>query len=74
MPENTELVYRFIRKYINENGFAPTLREIADGCFMGRSSVMRHLDRLDAWGLIIRDPGKARGMRLGKKKPKFDDL
>ena len=53
--------------------FGPTLREIADGCYFAYpSSVVRHLDRLEAWGLVERTPGKARALALTKKGHTFD--
>lgn len=60
----TESVYHFICHYIATNGISPSQREIADGCYIARSAVLRHLDKLEAWGRIIRDPTKARSIRL----------
>jgi DNA-binding MarR family transcriptional regulator len=61
----TECVYRFILEYMEaHNGLAPSQREIAEACFLVRSAVLRHLDRLEAWARIIREPGKARSIRL----------
>ena len=64
--DTTEAVYAFIVSYIDKNGIAPSQREIADGCYIVRSGVIRHLDRLEAWGRIIRDPNKARSIHLPK--------
>jgi SOS-response transcriptional repressor LexA len=62
---DTERVYDFIKRYFIENGGRPpTHREIAGACYMARSSVQRHLDILDAYGLIVREPGMARGLTL----------
>ncbi len=69
--ENTEAVYLFIREYIETHNFAPTVREVAKGCYLSRGTVLRHLDSLEAHGAIEREPGKARGMRLGARKPRF---
>ena len=60
----TDEVYNFIEHYIQQHGYAPSLREIAMGCYLGTSSVLRHLDKLEAWGWISREPGRARGMVL----------
>ena len=62
--DTTEAVYHFIVAYIQEHGISPSQREIAEGCYLVRSSVLRHLDKLEAWGRIIRDPNKARSIRL----------
>ncbi|MEO8611651.1 MAG: hypothetical protein ABI690_27375 [Chloroflexota bacterium] len=65
--DTTEMVYRFIVEYIETKGISPSQREIAEGCYVARSAVIRHLDRLEAWGRIIRDPNKARSLHLPKK-------
>lgn len=61
-----EQVYQFIVAYIDEHGNNPTLREIAAGCYIGRSTTYRFLDKLEAQGRIIREPGQARSIRLPK--------
>jgi DNA-binding MarR family transcriptional regulator len=60
----TESVYSFIREYIHLHHLPPTLREIAEGCHIGRSTTLRHLDRLEAGGRLVREPGKARSICL----------
>ncbi len=60
----TKAVYAFIQDYMQREGSAPTIREIAEACYLGRSTVQRHLDRLAAWGWIIQRPGRARGIVL----------
>lgn len=60
----TEAVYQFIQEYIQREGIAPSIREIAEACYLGRSTVPRHLDRLAAWGWIVQRPGRARGIVL----------
>jgi len=60
----TETVYHFVHDYIQAHRIAPSIREIAEGTYIGRSTVVRHLDRLEALGRIIRTPGRARSIRL----------
>ncbi|HEX2621616.1 MAG TPA: winged helix-turn-helix transcriptional regulator [Phototrophicaceae bacterium] len=67
-PINEE-VYRFISSYIQEHGYSPSLRDIAKGCYLGRSTVIRHLDKLEAADLITRDPNVARSITLIKHLP-----
>ena len=63
--ETTLAVLKFIRTYLATHPWSPTLQEIADGCGLAwPSSVVRHLDRLEAWGLITREPGQARSIAL----------
>jgi DNA-binding MarR family transcriptional regulator len=61
--QTTQTVYRFIWVYWQAHGFPPTQQEIADACFISRSGVSRHLDRLTVWGWLQREAGKARSFR-----------
>jgi SOS-response transcriptional repressor LexA len=61
--QTTIAVYVFLWNYHQEHGFSPTQQEIAEACFMARSGVLRHLDKLTIWGWISRAEGKARGIR-----------
>lgn len=60
----TERVYEFIRAYFDEYGFAPSLRDIGEGCYLSPSNVVRYLDRLEARGLISRELRKPRSIAL----------
>ena len=60
----TKAVYEFICEYMNENNYAPTQREISEGCFLSRGTIVRYLDRLEAWGLLTREINKARSIAL----------
>jgi repressor LexA len=70
----TATVYEFLCVYIAAHGYAPSLREIAAGCFIGRSSVTHHLDRLEVSGKLVRDPGQARSIRLIAEPPKTGQM
>lgn len=60
----TETIYDFIREFITERKISPSLREIADACYIGHSTVIRHLDKLEADGRITREPNTARSIIL----------
>lgn len=62
-------MYGFIRAYLRQHGHPPTLREIAEGCYMSYGSVFRYLDKLEAHGRIARKPGKSRSITLLDDKP-----
>ena len=64
VKETSETVYQFICDYIQLQGYAPTLREIAAACYLGRSTVIRHLDKLEAAGRITREGGQARSITI----------
>lgn len=57
-------VYTFIKGYIQTHTYAPSQREIAAGCFIAKSTVVRCLDKLEAKGFIVRDSNRARGIGI----------
>ncbi len=60
-----ENILAFIKSYKEENGYAPTLREIAKACAIKSPSVVQfHLDRLELAGAIVRGRDKSRGIAL----------
>ncbi|MFI2764763.1 LexA family protein [Streptomyces echinatus] len=60
-----ERVLRCIRQAIADRGEAPTVREIGDAVGMSRrSSVHYQLVELETKQAIVREPGRARGIRL----------
>jgi DNA-binding IclR family transcriptional regulator len=63
---NARRVLDFVRKYDHETGLSPCMEEIAEACFMSRSSVLRYLDLLEAWEHLTRQPGVPRSIRLLK--------
>jgi len=62
--KTTEAVYKFIVAYYLQYHFSPTMREIAEGCFISSPAVRRHLDRLECDGRIEREPNRARSIVL----------
>lgn len=65
MQNKTSLqVYEYLKIYINCHQYAPTIREIAGDCYLGLSTVISHLDKLEAWGKIRRERGQARSIVL----------
>ena len=60
----TEMVYDFICLYLETHGYPPSLREISANCYLGRSTVIHHLDQLEARGRISRKPGRARSITV----------
>ena len=65
LKEDTARVLDYVRLYINERkGAAPSMREIANGCFISVSQVVTHLEILEAYGVIRRTPGRARAIWL----------
>ena len=57
-------IYTFIRSYIAQHGYSPSVREIACACYASVGTVARYLDKLEAQGRITRVPGQPRTTRL----------
>ncbi|MDX2244902.1 MAG: transcriptional repressor LexA [Leptolyngbyaceae cyanobacterium bins.302] len=55
----------FLKSYIQENGFSPSVRLIREAMgYRSNSPVQVYLDRLEQKGAIYREKGKARTVRL----------
>ena len=67
---NTRLrILNFIRKFLDERDYTPTVREIARGCNISTPSVVQHhLNTLERQGYIRRDPEVFRSIQLVEKK------
>ena len=70
-----ECVYQFIVKYIFDNGFAPTVREICKAINLkSTSSVYAHLVRLETEGRIKTKPYSPRAIKvIGYEYIKMED-
>ena len=60
----TDDVYNYIKVYIADNQIAPSYHEISKGCFIGKSSVEKHLMKLESENRIQRIPRVPRSIRL----------
>lgn len=59
-----ERILAVIRRRIREDGEAPTVAELAAELDRSVSSVHYQLRELEAKHAIVREPGRARGIRL----------
>jgi len=62
--ETIDKILDFIKQYTETEGIAPSLKEIAVGCYISYGTVVRYLDILQAQGVIKRDANKARSVRI----------
>jgi repressor LexA len=70
-----ENILAFLRTYKEKNGYAPTLREIAQACAVKSLSVVQfHLDRLELAGAIRRDKEKSRSITLGTGTKEYERI
>jgi len=67
---NTRLrILNFIRRFLKERGYAPTVRDIARGCNISTPSVVQHhLNILEREGYIRRDPEVFRSIQLLERR------
>jgi DNA-binding transcriptional regulator YhcF (GntR family) len=64
MTEKQEVLVATIRQFVKENGFAPTVRELADMLEWGHGTVQRALEDLAQTGKIEKRERTARGFRI----------
>jgi repressor LexA len=61
----TESIYRFLKTYIQERGWPPSMREIGEACGVSSMSMVSfYLRRLEKLGSIKRQKGQARGIQI----------
>ena len=64
-PVKMDEVLNFIKEYIGNNGFAPTVREVADGVgFKSPASAASYLSALESNGFIRRRPDSPRTIEV----------
>lgn len=65
LDRTSDLIYDFIVSYIDENGYAPSVRDICDGVGVkSTSTVHAHLKRLETQGRLTYEGGKRRAIKL----------
>jgi repressor LexA len=62
-PRQLEIV-KFIRTYVAEHEYAPTMQEIADHLGVSRPTVFEHIEALEARGAIKRQRVRSRSIEL----------
>ncbi|GAB4575260.1 MAG: transcriptional repressor LexA [Anaerolineae bacterium] len=65
LSERQQCMLLFIERFLQEEGFPPTIREIGEACGIGSTSVVNYnLNKLVAGGWLERTKEKSRGIRL----------
>lgn len=64
MKNSIQVVSNFLQDYLDRNGYAPNLAELAIGCALTEAEIERSLSRLEEQGRIFRRPGKPRSLRF----------
>ena len=66
--EKLTMVMDYIRKFTEENGYTPSVREIAQECgIKSTATVHSYLERLQTRGLVTKPSNKKRCMTFGKE-------
>ena len=62
-------ILTFIKQYISDNGYPPTIREICQGVGLSSpSTVHHHLRNLEEKGVLLRNPTKPRALEILEEK------
>jgi len=69
VSETRQRILKFIRDFIEDRGYAPTVRDILKGCNISSTAVVQHhLNILEREGHIHRDPEVFRSIQLLDRK------
>jgi repressor LexA len=66
-PDKRAAVYRAVVRYLETNGFSPTIRELGEELGMAHSSVGYFLGQLREMGEVTWQENKNRSIRLTEK-------
>jgi repressor LexA len=70
-PRQQEML-KFIKAFVEENGFPPTIREIGSAVHISSTSVVNYnLNILQAKGYLQRNRDISRGVRLIQRVPEI---
>ena len=68
-------VFEYIKTYINENGYAPCVRDICNALNLKSTSTAHaHLTKLEEKGYISRNPAKPRTILILSEQPKKERM
>src|ERR1700751_2411902 len=65
LTKRQQEIFDFIKRYAEQNGYPPTVRDIGKAVGLASSSTVHaHLANLEKIGLLRRDPSKPRAIEL----------
>jgi repressor LexA len=69
LTKRQQEIFDFVKKYVGEHGYPPTVRDIGKAIGLASSSTVHaHLANLERLGLLRRDPTKPRAIEVLKDK------
>lgn len=63
-------VLDFIRSYLTDHGYSPTMQEIADERGLSKVTAFEHVGGLVRKGLLVKETGRSRGLKPTGYDPK----
>jgi repressor LexA len=74
MTERQRAILDYLREFVDEHGYPPTVREIGEAVGLSSpSTVHAHLAQLERAGLLRRDPTKPRALELADRRRGSDE-
>jgi repressor LexA len=68
MTKRQKQVLEFMKRFLDDNGYMPSVREICDGMNLASpGSLFKHLTALEKEGVLNRTPGKKRSWHLTER-------
>ena len=65
LTKRQQEIFEFVRRYVGEHGYPPTVRDIGKAVGLASSSTVHaHLANLEKVGLLRRDPSKPRAIEM----------
>ncbi|GEM_PF-339693 len=75
LSDKQQLVYDYIKQYVKQNGYPPTVREVAEVLVCKSASTAQfHMQKLEEMGYIVRDPAKPRAYEFKESNNKTIDI
>jgi repressor LexA len=74
VTERQRAILEFLREFVDEHGYPPTVREIGEAVGLrSPSTVHAHLAQLERAGLLRRDPTKPRALELTDRRRETEE-
>lgn len=71
---STEAIFKWIYTYIQEHGYSPALKDIAEGTGYNLIAVYHTVNRLVALGYITKKPNSPRAIALADVPAQYTSL
>lgn len=74
LEQKLDNVIAFIQRYSAQKGFLPSLKDIAQGCNLSRTTAFDYRRRLVEQGRLSYRPRRARSLRVIDPSPKMEHI